>query len=215
MDTVTKTAQEPRSTERLVEALSTLAALLDRSINEVRTLDSDIQNRLMQAVQETEASVRNQAAEHLQRAIRDTEQKVRKETSDTLKAQFEIDMRTALTAMRTEMEVEFKKNVCEMSAQFDEQRRWLNADLDRANQAVREAEAANLALAEKANTPPPKSGLEVEVILTEVDRVERLIAEISGVMDDPDIELSTVVRKNVQRAELESYLKGIRFALGK
>jgi hypothetical protein len=34
-------------------------------------------------------------------------------------------------------------------------------------------------------------------------------------MEDPDIELSTVVRKNVERAELESYLKGIRFALGK
>jgi hypothetical protein len=215
MDTVTRTAQEPRSTERLVEALSTLAALLDRTINEVRTLDSDFQNRLMQAVQETEASVRKQAAEHLQRTIRDTEQKVRKETSDSLKAQFEIDMRSALMAMRTEMEVEFKKNIGEMSAQFDEQRRWLNADLDRANQAAREAEAASLALTEKANTPPPKSGLDVEIIMTEVERVESLVAEISDLMDEPGVEFSTVVRKNVQRAELESYLKGIRFALGK
>jgi hypothetical protein len=32
-------------------------------------------------------------------------------------------------------------------------------------------------------------------------------------MEDSSTDLSTVIRKNVEKAELESYLRGIRFAL--
>jgi hypothetical protein len=38
-----------------------------------------------------------------------------------------------------------------------------------------------------------------------------LIQEISKVVEDPETELSVVIRKNVERAELESYLRGLRF----
>jgi len=43
--------------------------------------------------------------------------------------------------------------------------------------------------------------------------VEGIVREISAVIEDPTSELSIVIRKNVERAELESYLKGIRFVL--
>ena len=33
-------------------------------------------------------------------------------------------------------------------------------------------------------------------------------------IDDPASALSTVMRKNVEKVELESYLRGIRFATG-
>ena len=72
MDTATKTPQGARATDRVLEALSTLAALLDRSINEVKTLDSDFQNRVLQAVHETEASLQSQAAQHLDEALTET-----------------------------------------------------------------------------------------------------------------------------------------------
>lgn len=215
MDTVTKAAQEPRSTERLVEALSTLAVLLERTINEVRALDADFQNRLLEVTRETEELVQSRATERLQRAVADAEQKVRKETTDLLNSQFEIDMRAALSAVRGEMEEEFRKSATEMSTQWEEHRRNLHADLDRANQVASDAQAVNNALAEKVRTTPSKTGLDVETMTKEVERVETLIAQISSLMEDPAVELSTIIRKNVERAELESYLKGIRFALGR
>jgi len=46
-----------------------------------------------------------------------------------------------------------------------------------------------------------------------MERVENLIKEISAIIEDPATELPTVIRKDVERAELESYLKGIQFAL--
>jgi hypothetical protein len=49
-------------------------------------------------------------------------------------------------------------------------------------------------------------------VAREIEQTERRIEEISILIEDPETELSTVIRKNVERAELESYLKGIRFA---
>lgn len=69
MDTVTKTPpQEARVTDRVLEALSTLATFLERTIGEVKALDADFQNRILQAVHETEASFQSQAAQHLEKA---------------------------------------------------------------------------------------------------------------------------------------------------
>jgi chromosome segregation ATPase len=52
-------------------------------------------------------------------------------------------------------------------------------------------------------------------IAAEVKRVEILIEQIVKIIDNPDTELSTIIRKNVEKAELDSYLKGILFSIGK
>jgi hypothetical protein len=63
-----------------------------------------------------------------------------------------------------------------------------------------------------ASKPAPVSGAAAdENILGEISRVEGLIQSISQIVEDPDTELSIVIRKNVERAELESYLRGLRF----
>jgi chromosome segregation ATPase len=59
------------------------------------------------------------------------------------------------------------------------------------------------------------STLDSATIDEEVKRVEVLIAEIAQLIDNPETELATVIRKNVERAALESYLKGILFSLGR
>jgi hypothetical protein len=48
----------------------------------------------------------------------------------------------------------------------------------------------------------------------EVARIEGLLNEIVAAIEDPNSELSTIIRKNVEK-ELDSYLKGILFAAGK
>jgi hypothetical protein len=52
-----------------------------------------------------------------------------------------------------------------------------------------------------------------EAVEAEIARIVFQIENISKLIDDPATELSVVIRKNVERAELDSYLKGIRFAL--
>jgi hypothetical protein len=212
MDSASKT--ESRAADRVMEALSTLAALLNRTINEVKTLDSDFENRLLRAVSETEVSVQAHAAHQLD---------------------------NALTEARTKLEQQFAERIAELSAQWEEERNRLNAEMGKmAQNAVQwEAERARLngelerlsrvqaatqAEAEKAilamrsasaAAKNAKAGVSVnrDALNGEIERVEALIKEISVVIEDPSAELSTVIRKNVERAELESYLKGIRFAI--
>ena len=59
------------------------------------------------------------------------------------------------------------------------------------------------------------STLDSSVIDEEVKRIEELTAEIARLIDDPETELATVIRKNVERASLDAYLKGILFSLGR
>jgi len=59
------------------------------------------------------------------------------------------------------------------------------------------------------------AGLSSETINAEIARVETQLSQIMAIIDDPETELATVIRKNVEKAELDSYLKGILFSLGK
>ena len=52
-----------------MEALATLAALLDRTINEVRTMEGDFQLRVLEAVQKKEESLQAETETHV-KAVR-------------------------------------------------------------------------------------------------------------------------------------------------
>jgi chromosome segregation ATPase len=68
---------------------------------------------------------------------------------------------------------------------------------------------------ELSSTRTGNSGLETEAVETEIARVQGQLHTILSVIENPETELSTVIRKNVEKAELDSYLKGILFALGR
>ncbi len=213
METTTKTPHGARATDRVLEALSTLAALLDRSISEVKELDADFQTRLLQAVHETESSLQSQAAQHLDAALNDT---------------------------RAKLEEQFKSRLADATAEWEAERARLNAEIDRLTQAgkqweterkrfmgelerLAQVQAATQAEAEKAfaaakaaasaASAKPGPALNADTVQKEVERVEGLVKQISALIEDPASELSTVIRKNVERAELQSYLRGIRYAL--
>ncbi|PYS40971.1 MAG: hypothetical protein DMG14_08795 [Acidobacteria bacterium] len=213
MDSGTK-MQASATTERVLEALSTLAALLDRTINEVKALDPDFQNRLIQAIRETEASMQAQAAQQLEAALTETRSKLEEEFSKRiaeLTAQWEEE--------RNRLNGEISK-MAHTTAQWEAERARLNGEVERLArvQAATQAEAEKAILAMKtasAAAKNAKSGISVngEAVTGEIERVQHLIKEISSLIEDPATELSTVIRKNVHRAELESYLRGIQFVV--
>ena len=78
-----------------------------------------------------------------------------------------------------------------------------------------EAERQRLGAGESPRTPSNGDGINKAAIDAEVERIQGMIAGIARIIDDPETELSTVIRKNVERAELDAYLKGILFSLGR
>jgi len=87
----------------------------------------------------------------------------------------------------------------------------------RLQEAIQEKNQLTGKLLEAERTPrsggqTKNSGLDNTTIAAEVSRVESLIKELVALMEDPDTELSTIIRKNVEKAELDAYLKGIMFA---
>jgi hypothetical protein len=90
------------------------------------------------------------------------------------------------------------------------QKTQLATELQSASQLL-EAERARLTAAHKSSG----AGMDSNAIAAEVARVEAQLNEIIAVIDNPNTELSTVIRKNVEKAELDAYLKGIMFAVGK
>ena len=214
MDTTTKMPQGARATDRVLEALSTLAALLDRTINEVTSLDSDFQNRVLQAVHETEASLQSQAAQHLTEALNETRTKLEEQFKNKV-----AELTTQWESERERMNKELN-GITKTKAQWESERSRLIGELERlaqvqaATQAQAEkAIAAMKAASAAAATAKPGPSLNTEALSKEVERIEGLVKQISALIEDPASELSTVIRKNVERAELESYLKGIRYAL--
>jgi predicted nuclease with TOPRIM domain len=187
--------------------------LLGRAINEVKSLDSDFETRLLQAVHETEASVQSQAAQHLETALTET------------RSRFEEQFKNNLAAISAEWEAERTRlnnelnRLTQAAAQWETERARLSGEMERLArmQAATQAEAERAIAAAKAAAHsavrPLTATQNTEALTQEVARVDGLIKEISALIEDPATELSTVIRKNVERAELESYLKGIQFAL--
>jgi chromosome segregation ATPase len=90
------------------------------------------------------------------------------------------------------------------------QKTQLAQELQSASQLL-ETERSRLSAAQKGSG----AGTDAAGIAAEVSRVEAQLNEIIAVIDNPNTELSTVIRKNVEKAELDAYLKGIMFAVGK
>jgi seryl-tRNA synthetase len=103
------------------------------------------------------------------------------------------------------------------ATQWEAERLRLTAEVERLArvQAATQAEAEKaLAAAKAARVSTGKSATsDAETITKEMERINGRVKEITALIDDPATELSTVIRKNVERSELESYLKGLRFAL--
>lgn len=215
METVMKPVQGVRSAEKVLEALATLAALLDRTINEVKNIDGDFQTRLMQAVHDTEASLQAQTAEHVERA--------RHEVEEQLNSRFQTDIQTALDNLKGEFEIERErlgkelKHAVDAAAQLESERSGLIAEVQRVKdesqaqlqKALEEAAAA----AAMAPVAAPATATPSPSLQDEMTKVEAKVQEILKIIDDPSTELSTVIRKNVEKSELEAYLRGMRFAL--
>jgi chromosome segregation ATPase len=59
------------------------------------------------------------------------------------------------------------------------------------------------------------TNFDTKAVEQEIERVQGSLNEIVSIIENPNSELTLVIRKNVEKAELDSYLKGILFTLGR
>ena len=161
-------------------------------VEELRREKDGIQRQLQDArnAWDAERSRLNSQVERLQQQLQrvaDRHERVSNEVVDQLRHQYEQRIHEAI-----------------------QQKTQLALQLQSASTLL-ESERTRLSAAQTGS----RGGLDTEGIAAEVSRVEGLITQIIAVIDDPDTDLSTVIRKNVEKAELDAYLRGILFSLGK
>ncbi len=83
-------------------------------------------------------------------------------------------------------------------------------DLER-SRLREESEKLNRALASLESSSREQQEADIHV-LEEAARVETAMREIAQAIENPETELSIIIRKNVEKAQLDAYLRGLRFA---
>ncbi len=202
-------AAESAGTDRVLDRLSTLATLIDRTINDVRAMDADFHDRLREAVHGTTAVLQEQAAQNLEKTISEHQRE--------LKEQFDARIRELTQQAeeeRNRLAAELA-TVMQASIDLETDRARLREELDQLArlQAATQSEAEKAIAALKEAHVEGAISVNSNAVTEEVQRLEGLINGISAVIDDPEVELSTVIRKNVERTQHECYLNGIRFVL--
>jgi DNA repair exonuclease SbcCD ATPase subunit len=162
------------------------------SIRAIRDEHADERRRMETRDQEVQdnASALALHIEHLERELAETQEAVNTEVVDQLRSQYDGRLQEMIDA-KTQL-TEDLKNVS----------------------ALLEAEQARSA-ANGRSGPVDTDGIGRDKLNAELARVETLISDLAQLIGNPNTELSTVIRKNVERVELDAYLKGILFSMGR
>jgi chromosome segregation ATPase len=159
--------------------------------------------------EESIASLRAEANEAI--AAR-AELEGRLNANTTGRAELEMNL-DQLRSTCSELEGRLQKAIRERSA-VEQQVLRLQSDLQT---AMTHPSASAAVRTPGAAASRPQSGVftvSPERLNLEIVSIEGRLAEVMKLIDDPVSALSTVMRKNREKTELESYLKGIRFAIG-
>ena len=115
---------------------------------------------------------------------------------------FQAQMQQVVALVRESIENEYRARMEKALNEVREQvRSETEEELRKDFEAELRSRIAHLSEVEK----------EIERVRTQIEGVTK---EITTMLDDPSIELSKVMRKRTEQAELKAYLDGLRFSIG-
>jgi hypothetical protein len=188
---VVRLRDELSHAQQLVAESEKLAAEREQT----NKLLADAVDKHREALTETQKS----ASETGKREVEAAAQKVR----DEMKAE-QDELMQIWESERSKLAKEIER-ISAAAAQSERERNQLQKDLDVAMQLLNDAQPSD---------GKSGDGVDLDLIREETARVEQSLQAIIKAIEDPSAELSVVVRKNVERAQLDSYLQGLRFAAG-
>jgi chromosome segregation ATPase len=184
---VTRMREELSHAEQLVSEYEQLAAEREQT----NKLLSEAVDKNRQTLSETQKTASETAKRELEKL---------REAWDSERSKFTSECSSAI-AERDRFKQELDRATA-AAAQVERQREQLQKDLDEAMEVMNEVTWPNAT----------GDGMNIDLIREETARVEQSLQAIIKAIEDPNAELSFVVRKNVERAQLDSYLQGLRFA---
>ena len=226
------------ATERMNQTVAALARLLDQVMNDIQMVDIEVQEQAAANSAEWEAERAQLAADcenanQLLVQARKDHDRAQSETDEAASIALELQVTTAVDRMRAELTAQMDAERAGLLAQRNRAQQRLAEDaLDHEREL---AEAVNnvrvelageieslrqqLEEAKHAAAQPQAPALTetssdwFKAIQAEIVRVGSQIQEIAEMVESRDTALTVVIRKNVERAELESYLRGLRFSI--
>jgi len=206
---------ERRLTETKESSGKETAARLEKQVTESASAQQNLEREL-QKIRQENTQLKEKQAEELRLVM------ARLEESQTENQQLERQLEETKDAVNSEVVEQLRRQYDERMQEVIRQKTELSEQLKGAS-ALLEAERSRFAAAAAAQpkakpakeAAAPNPTIDAELLKAEFTRVEEKIAEIARLIDDPSTELSLVIRKNVERAELDAYLKGILFSLGR
>src|SRR5581483_8436257 len=185
METLT-TKPTLQGTDKLAQTVAALARLLDQTMNDIRALDSEVQDqvadRLQEAANEWEDEkaaliAERERARGLVEQARQEHQQALLDTDEAAAIALERQIATAVERVRAEL-----------TAQWQADRAMLVADRNRAQQRLADlASEYEKQLADAAVRQPDTDNGAVQA---EIARVEETIHAISQIVENPETELS-------------------------
>jgi DNA repair exonuclease SbcCD ATPase subunit len=203
IETYEVAARKPNPAKEQVQELKRENEALQRHLEESRAAWETAQKRLTSQVDEQ------------QRELQRTTDKVERATVESQKV-WEAEQRRLMSQIE-----QLQQDLQHVSDKRDQVSNEVIDQLrqqyeQRLQEALQQKAKLTEELKNAGEVPQDGDGrLETEAIETEISRVQTQLHEILTVIENPDTELSTVIRKNVEKAELDSYLKGILYALGR
>ncbi len=163
--------------------------------------------RELQKVRQESVQLKEKQAEEMRLIM------ARLEEAQTEIQQLEKQLEKTRGAVSSEVVEQLRRQYDDRMQEMIQQKTDLSEQLKNAS-ALLESERSRFAAA-AAKENASGATIDPKLLNEEFARVEGKIAEIARLIDDPSTELSIVIRKNVERAELDAYLKGILFSLGR
>ncbi|MBI2150723.1 MAG: hypothetical protein HYU27_08995 [Acidobacteria bacterium] len=115
---------------------------------------------------------------------------------------FQAQMQQAFAEARAEIENQYRIRFDKAMEELREQlRSVIKDDLQKEFDRELRSRISHLAEVQK----------EIQRVAAQLESVAK---EIAAMLDDPSIELSKVMRKRTEQAELKAYLEGLRFSIG-
>jgi hypothetical protein len=185
--------------EKLTAAQSALQAERDQFEKEMEQIRIELRQavRVRKQLEEKTGSLQVQIQESAAEHQRQIQQLTEKIADSRNQSRMESAERLAK---------EYDRKIQDLMQQKMDLSQELNAAVERL-EAERTRAAGSAA---EKNENPRES-----VVLAEVGRIEGLLEQVTAIINDPGTELSMVIRKNVEQAELNAYLRGILFSIGK
>jgi len=206
--------------------------LLTRFDGEIERLKADFEERRQKAIIAAEANAEmrfDQARNEIKEDYQRREQEIQSEASQWFQSasnQWEAE-RNELTQQIAKLEEEFSKaqEIAEqgirtpLSRELEAKLEEASAEKVRLEQEFQTASAQWTAERERLESDlkgmrQTGSGDVSDAVRAEIARIESLLDDMSKRIDDPGIDLSSTIRINRQRTELEAYLKGLRYSVG-